>query len=119
TDLATSNRIQPGHRLIQKDNFGLVQHGLRDADSLQHSLRKLSQLYLVLVCYANSLEEPGDAGAPVRRRYARQTAIVVEQFDRREMVVKVGLLREKSNVDPRGRIAPVQPENVRPSPRRE
>ena len=37
-NLTTSDRIQAGHRLIQKDDLRLMEYGLRNACALQHAL---------------------------------------------------------------------------------
>jgi len=43
-DLAPAQRIEPGHRFVEKDDFGFVDERLRDTDPLQHALGELTQL---------------------------------------------------------------------------
>jgi hypothetical protein len=43
-DLLASDRIQSGHRLIEDNQFRIVDQRLRQADTLQHAFGEFSQL---------------------------------------------------------------------------
>ena len=70
-DVAAAERIEPGHRLVEKDHFGIVEQRLRDADALHHPLRELAQLEPALGADADAIEQRRDARVRARRARSR------------------------------------------------
>ena len=66
--VAAAERIEPGHRLVENHQLGLVDERLRDADALQHAFRELAQLQAALGADADLVEQPRDARAAAPRR---------------------------------------------------
>ena len=62
-DVAAAERIEPGHRLVEDHELGIVEERLRDADALQHPLRELAQLQAPLGADADLVEQRGVARA--------------------------------------------------------
>src|SRR5215469_499860 len=110
---ASANGIESRHRLVKKHNLRFVQHRLRDSDALQHALRKLPQLGSSLFGQPDSLQELRDSQSAICQRHARENAVIVKKFDRRQIVIKIRLLRKKSNSRPNSRIPPRLVQNAR------
>src|SRR6185437_14481474 len=63
TDVAAADRIEARHRLVEEENFGIVQHRLREPDALEHSLRELAELEPPLGADAEPIERRRHANA--------------------------------------------------------
>ncbi len=69
-----AERIEPGHRLVEKDDLGVVQQRLRDPDALNHAFRELAQLEPALRADADAVQEVSDALAAINSSVAEQIA---------------------------------------------
>src|SRR4029453_11161079 len=63
--LLAAQRVQARHRLIEKNHFRLVDHGLREADALDHAFGELPELEAALGADADFIEDAADARANV------------------------------------------------------
>ena len=92
--LAPAERVQPRHRLVQNDYFRIVEDRLRQPDALQHPLRVLAKLYLMRGIQPDLLQHALDAILPVSRGQVLKPGKITKHFRRGQIVVKVGLLGE-------------------------
>ncbi len=90
-DLATSERIETGHRLVEEDDLGVIDERLRDADALHHALRELAQLQPPLGPDADTVERSGDTLLAIGGVVAEKLAEILEQFLGGQVVVEVGV----------------------------
>ena len=74
THVPAAERIEPGHRLVEEEDLGVVEEGLRQAEALQHALRELAQGHRAFVANARPVEHLGRTAAPFGRAIAKQTA---------------------------------------------
>ena len=65
--VAPAERIEPGHRLVEDHQLGIVDERLRDADALQHALGELAQLQAPLGADADLVEQPAARARAARR----------------------------------------------------
>jgi hypothetical protein len=112
TDIAASERIEAGHRFVQEDHFRIVEQRLRNADALDHPLRKLAKLETPLGAETDAIEQRRDALSPVGAPVAKQFAEVAEEFLRRQVVVKGRVLGKVADPVPDGEIAHRTAENL-------
>ena len=103
--VAAAQRIEARHRLVEKHHLRVVQKGLRDADALDHALRKPPQLQATLGPNAHAIEERGDALAPVGAVVPKELAEITEQLFRRQVIVEGGILRKIANALARREVA--------------
>ncbi len=73
-DLDAADRVEPGHRLVEQHELGVVDERLGDADALQHALGVLAQVRVGGALQADVPEQGLDALAPAARVEAEQPA---------------------------------------------
>ncbi len=61
-DVAAAQRIEPRHRLVEKEDLGIVDERLRNAHALHHALRVLAQLHAALGADADAVEQAAARG---------------------------------------------------------
>ena len=71
-DLPAPEGIEPGHRLVEKDDLGIVDERLRDPDALHHPLRELAQLQPSFGADADLVEQRATRASGARRRRSRR-----------------------------------------------
>ena len=98
-DVAASQRVESGHRLVEKDHLGIVQQRLRDADALDHPLRELPQLQPPLLADPDAIEQRADPRAAIGCAVAEQLGEVVQQLLGRQVVVEVRILGQDTRYD--------------------
>src|SRR6185437_12697704 len=81
--LATAHRVQPGHRLIHKNHFRVVQDGLRDPNPLKHAFGILSKLYVAGGRQSYPVEKTLHALAAFGGAVIRKSRIVIQELARR------------------------------------
>ncbi len=101
---APADRIEPGHRLVEKKYLRIVKNGLRDADALEHALRKFPELHVARGRKAHALEISFHALAPLGRAIAGKSRVVIEKFARRQIIVEIGLLGEITDLAVHGDV---------------
>ena len=95
--LAAAQRIEAGHRLVEKHDLGIVDERLRDADALNHPFRKLAKRQAPFAGHANLIEQRRHTPAPLRAVVAEQAGEVIEELFGSEVVVKVGAFGKVSD----------------------
>ena len=93
-DVAPAERIEARHRLVEEDQFGLVDEGLREADALQHAFRELAQREASFAGDAHPVEQAGHALAPLLAAQAEEAGEVGQQLLGGEVVVEVRRFRQ-------------------------
>src|SRR5689334_404094 len=110
----TTNRIEAAHRLIEKHDLRIVDQRLGQPDSLQHSLRKLSQLRVpTLLIQLHSRQQ---IRGPLSARLGWITEdlrAVVEKLARSQIVVKIRILRQVTDALMHADLADVVTEDAR------
>src|SRR5688572_20081298 len=88
-DIPASNRIEPGHRLIQDHEQRIVDQGLGDTDTLQHSLRELSELNTARIPQTHLFEQRVNLASQFTSAHVEQPAIKFEKFFCGQIVIKI------------------------------
>src|SRR5579885_3060597 len=95
-----TERIEAGSRLIQKQQPGVIQQRLGQANPLQHPLGKLPQLFIPVRRKPDAVQQLGNA---FPQRFAAdpiEPSMQAQQFRRGEPVIEAEVLRQKSNIGP-------------------
>ncbi len=113
-DVASAQRVEPRHRLVEEDDLRVVDQRLRDADALHHALGVLAQLHAPL----GAQDPPGRAAVvtrrgPLGRRQVEQARKVVQQLLGRQVVVEVRVLGQKADAAAHAEVAHGPAENGR------
>jgi len=103
--VAAAERIEPRHRLVEKEHLGIVQQRLREADALEHPLRELAQRQPALGGDADAVERGRDAAPPIGGVHPEQPAVVVEQLLGGQVIVEVGIFRQVADAAADGDVA--------------
>ena len=93
-DLDAADRVEPGHRLVEQHELGVVDERLGDADALQHALGVLAQVRVGGALQTDVPEQGLDALAPAARVEAEQPRAEPEELAAGEVVVEVRVLRQ-------------------------
>src|SRR5262245_14696790 len=115
SNFAAPERIEPRHRLIEEDQFRLVENRLRDADALQHPFGELPQVQPTLRADAYLVQELRHASLPRRASITKQTRKVSEQLLGGEIVVEVRILGQVADAPPDLDVADRAPQNLGPT----
>ena len=120
-DLDAADRVEPGHRLVEQHELGVVDQRLGDADALQHALGVLAQVRV-----GGRLEADVAAAAPRRARAARsrveaeQAGAEAQELAPGEVVVEVRVLGQVADLSrARRRRARTVPERRPHQPERD
>src|ERR1700722_505919 len=111
-DLASAQRIETGHRFVEKDEFRIVKNRLRDSYALQHAFGKLPQLQALDILKADAPQCALYAALAPMCRNSRELAVIVQKFVRSQVIVEIWLLGKKSDLRLDGRIGPVVPQDA-------
>ena len=95
---APPHRVQPRHRLVQKNHFGVMQDRLRNPRPLQHALGKFPQLHIRRVLQSHPRQYSLHSGRELFRIHARKMPVILQQLARREVVVKIWLFRKEPDL---------------------
>ena len=93
-DLAAAERVEARHRLVEKDDFGIVDERLGNADALHHPLRELPQLQPALGADPDAIEKRRHPLGAIGGRIPEQLREIAEQLLGGQVVVEVGILRK-------------------------
>ena len=93
THLLATDRIKPAHRLIQDQEFRVMQDRLSDAHTLKHAFRVFSELELASVGHADGFENRRDSRVDLRSGHAGECAEVMQHLFAGQMVVEVRSFR--------------------------
>ncbi len=118
SQVATAERIQPRHRLVEDHQFGIVDERLGDADTLQHALRELSQLQASLGADADVVQQTVDAGLPVGGAISEECGEIGQQFFGRQVIVEIGVLGQVADATLHAHVAGGPAEELGPTRRR-
>ena len=110
---AAADRIEPGRRLVEEDEVGLVDDRLREAESLEHSLGESAQATVAMRREPDEIDHLGDAVAALRRRDAAEPAVKIHELGRREPIVESKILGKESDPPPDGDVARRRAEDER------
>ena len=101
-DEPPADRVEAGHRLVEDDQLGVVDQGLREPGPLHHPLGEAAERGVRGPLQPHERQErPGPLAADGCSQ-AEEPARVVEVLGRREVVVEVGVLREVSRAEAPG-----------------
>ena len=115
SNFAAPERIEPRHRLIEEDQFRLVENRLRDANALQHPFGKLPQLQPTLRADAHVVQQLRYASLPRGATITKQGSKVFEQLLGGEIVVEVRILWQVPDAAPDLDVADRAPQNLGPT----
>ena len=90
-------RIEPRHRLVEKDHLGLVQQRLGQAHALRHPLGVLAQPQPPLRAQSHVVQHARHARGHLGPAQAKQPREVGQQLLRREVIVKVRVLGQEAD----------------------
>ncbi len=110
-DQPAADGIEPGHRLVEDDELGIVDQGLGDSRPLHHPLREAADGGVGGSSKAHEVEKVLSALPPLPRAEAEQAAGVVQVFARREVVVEIGMLGKVTHLVPPGGVSLSMPED--------
>jgi hypothetical protein len=103
--VAATERVEARHRLVEDDEFRLVEKRLREADALQHALGELAQLQPAFGAHADLVEQRRDAPRALLARDPQQRGKIGEQFLGGEVVVEIRMFRQVADPPPRVDVA--------------
>ena len=111
--LAAPDRVEPAHRLVEENDFGIVHERLGQAHPLQHALGELPELAVPgRLVEVHAAQEIGGAGPAGRRPVAEQLGAVLQQLARGEVVVEVRLLGQVAEACVHGHVGDVVAEDA-------
>ena len=92
---APPQRIESRRRLVEKNQFGLVNQRLRQSDALQHALGKILQAFVEVGRESHQLDQRGNALRELAGGNAAKTAVQVQKFCGRQPFVKPEIFRKE------------------------
>ena len=111
-NFAAAHGIKSRHRLVEENDFGVMQNGLRNSHALQHAFGELAQLHSAHIGQTDALQDFIHFARSVFRIHSGKLAIVLQQFAGGEVVVKVRLLGQKSDLRLHAGIVDFHPQNA-------
>src|SRR5207245_2039116 len=103
--VATAERVETRHRLVENHQLRIVDDRLRDADALQHALRELTEVEAAFGADADLVEQTVRACAALRPADAEESGKIDQQLLGRKVVVEVRILGEVADALLDGEIA--------------
>src|SRR6267143_6603337 len=85
---AAAKRIETRSWFVEKNQFGIIEQCLREADTLQHALGKLVQSLVAMGREAHQVEQRGNSLAKRILRHAIEAAMEPEELRGWKPVVK-------------------------------
>ena len=104
-DEAAANRVEPRGGLVEKDQSGLIEQRLGQADPLQHALGKRAQLFFRNGVSPTRSSSSANAQAQTLRFHAVELAVDVQELLGREPVVEAEVFRQEAHAATRFSIA--------------
>ena len=92
-----SERIESTHRLVEEDDFRVVQYSLCKPDPLEHSFRIFRKQLIPGSGESDLLEQRFDLRFDLILRIAVESRIESQEFLSGEVFVKIGVLRHESD----------------------
>src|SRR5258708_1052417 len=93
----TAQWIEPGHGLIEEDHLRVMNDCLRNAYALQHAFGKLAQLAVAHITQSHAIQKTVYLLLARFQRNAGEPRVVIQQLMGAQIIIKVGLLRQKAN----------------------
>src|SRR3989442_5287991 len=95
---------QEGSRLIKENQFRLMNQRLRQSDPLKHALGEFAQAFSAMGRESDHLEKGGNTLAQAGSLHPAQAPMQLEEFSRRQPLIKTEIFRQKANFPPHGHI---------------
>ena len=111
--LPGADRIESARRLVEHDEFGIVDERLGDADPSRHALRVLPQLPLAIAREPHHLDEHRGPSPPFVRGHVEEPAVEVERLLGVEELVEVALLGQVADALVLPHVGGLAPEDER------
>jgi hypothetical protein len=96
--LPPADRIKPGNGFVQKNQLGLINQGLGNADALEHAPGKSLHDGISFFFHADHFQEFFNPAFSGRRIQVKDSAKKVQELNRGQMRVKIGILRQKPDL---------------------
>ena len=94
---AAAHGIESGSGLVEKNQFRLVDQGLRQADALQHALGEILQALVAVRREADQVDQRRHTVAQGGGGHAGEAAMQMEEFGGREPFVEAKILGKKTD----------------------
>src|SRR5205085_11138809 len=112
-DHAASHGVEARGRLVEKNQFGIIEQRLRQSNALQHSFGKITQVLVAVRREPHQIEKFRNTLAQHSMRHPIKTPMKFEQFGWCKPVVETEVFRKKPNLATCFDIASRTAENFR------
>ncbi len=93
--------VEAGEGLVEDEQVGVVDQGLGQTEALDHPLGELAQLQVLVTAQADAVDQGGDRVLYPGGGEVEEGGGEVEELAGGEVVVKIGVLGEKTDAAPR------------------